>query len=261
MVKAPGIVVNGIPISIEQINEEVQYHPADSLEGAKYEAMRALVIRELLVQEAVEKGILDQENAMKNPEETVDKLLEQEISVPEAAEETCRHYYESNKRRFYTAPLFQAAHIFFPAPPGDEEARKAAHEKATEVLKAVQDNPGQFGKLAKTHSACSSKSEGGQLGQITKGQTVPAFEAALHKMKAGELSAEPVETEVGFHIIKVYEREDGKLLPFENVKDWTADFLKQQSWQRAVSQYIQILAGKAEISGFRMEGAETPLVQ
>lgn len=47
---APGIVVNGVKISPEQINFEVQYHPAATLEDARYAAMKALVIRELLLQ-------------------------------------------------------------------------------------------------------------------------------------------------------------------------------------------------------------------
>lgn len=50
-------------------------------------------------------------------------------------------------------------------------------------------------------------------------------------------------------------------LPYEAVQDWIADYLKNQSWQRAVSQYIQILAGDAKISGFRLKAADTPLVQ
>lgn len=52
---APGISVNGILISPEQISAEVQYHPAPTLFDAKYEAMQALVIRELLIQEAIKK--------------------------------------------------------------------------------------------------------------------------------------------------------------------------------------------------------------
>jgi peptidyl-prolyl cis-trans isomerase C len=45
------------------------------------------------------------------------------------------------------------------------------------------------------------------------------------------------------------------------VQQWVADYLKQSVWQRAVSQYIGILAGKAEIKGFKLKAAETPLVQ
>lgn len=261
MVHAPGITVNGLHITIEQINEEVQYHPAETLVDAKNDAMRALVIREILIQEAVRQGLCERDNAVSNAEAVIEELLKREIDIPEADVNICKHYYESNQNRFYTAPLFEVSHIFFPAPPGDTEARHKARHKAKNVLAQLTEQPALFEKMAKEYSACESAKQGGHLGQITKGQTVPAFEAALNKMQAGELSAAPVESEVGFHIIKVHEREDGRLLPFENVKDWIADFLKQQSWQRGVSQYIQILAGNADISGYQLKSSDTPLVQ
>ena len=81
------------------------------------------------------------------------------------------------------------------------------------------------------------------------------------KMQEREMSEEPVETEVGYHIIKVHKRAEGKQLPFEAVQDWIADFLKDQSFQRAFSQYVQLLAGEAKISGFKLKQADTPLVQ
>ena len=51
MIKSPGIEVNGIHITPEKINAEVQYHPAPSLQEARHAAMQALVIRELLLQQ------------------------------------------------------------------------------------------------------------------------------------------------------------------------------------------------------------------
>ena len=51
------------------------------------------------------------------------------------------------------------------------------------------------------------------------------------------------------------------VLPFESVAEWIGDHFKKESWQRAFKQYIQILAGQAKISGFRLGGADTPLVQ
>jgi peptidyl-prolyl cis-trans isomerase C len=60
MISAPGITVNGVKITIEQINSEVQYHPAPSLPDAKYQAMQALVIRELLIQQAIKLGLCDE---------------------------------------------------------------------------------------------------------------------------------------------------------------------------------------------------------
>ena len=258
---APGITVNGIKITSDQINVEVQYHPAKALPEAKYEAMQALVIRELLIQKAASLGFCAREEAVKNPDQIIDDLLGSEISVPDPDEQTCRRYYENNKKRFYTSPLFEVSHILYLAPPEDDDARAKAKTKAESALVRIKSQPKLFDEIAKQESGCSSAKEGGRLGQISKSQTLPAFESVLMSMKEGEMSAEPVATEVGYHIIKVHERAEGKQLPFESVKDWIADFLKSQSWQRAFSQYVQILAGEAKISGFRLKQADTPLVQ
>ncbi len=261
MIAAPGITVNGVKITSEQINAEVQYHPAESLSGAKYEAMQTLVIRELLIQRATDLGFCKHDEAVKNPDETLEILFEKEITVPQADEETCQRFYEQNKERFFTSPLFEAAHILYPALPGDEDARKIALEKAGKALDRIIQKPERFESIAKTESACSSAKMGGHLGQVTKGQTTPAFEAALLDMQEGEISSAPLASEFGYHLIKVHKRLEGKQLPFEAVHEWITDYLQRQSWQRAFSQYVQLLAGQAEVSGFQLKQTDTPLVQ
>lgn len=261
MIAAPGITVNGVKISIEQINAEVQYHPAKNLAEAKREAMKALVIKELLIQQAVKLGICPNNEVNGAADEIIDKLLEREISVLEPTQEECERYYRNNEKRFVTTPLFEVSHILYIAPADDEKAREAAKVKASKSLQNILLSPGLFPEIARSDSACPSGKLGGNLGQIGKGQTVPAFEAALIQMQEGEISPEPIASEVGFHIIHVHRRIDGRTLPFEMVADWIADTLKQKNWERSFSQYIQILAGQSKISGFQLQGAESPLVQ
>lgn len=258
---SPGIVVNGINISIDEINAEVQYHPAEALSSAKHEAMKALVIRELLIQRAAELGLCAREEAVANPDAVIDDVLDQEISVPQASAEDCERYYNNNLKKFFTSPLFEVSHILYMAPPEDEDARKKALQRAQAALEKIKSAPHSFADIAKSESACSSAKDGGMLGQISRGQTMPAFETALFQMRQGDISAEPVATEVGYHIIKVHERADGEQLPFAAVKDWIARDLQAKSWDRAFNQYIQILIGRSKISGFRLDGALNPLVQ
>lgn len=261
MIAAPGITVNGIKITPEQINSEVQYHPAESLFSAKYEAMQSLVVRELLIQRAVNLGLCVHDEALQNPDDILETLFEAEIETPEADEKTCKHFYENNKGRFYTSPLFEASHILYLAPSDDEDARQLALENAQKALERVTKNPESFAAIAKAESACSSAKNGGHLEQITKGQTTPAFEVALLSMQEGEISKEPLASEFGYHVIKVHKRLEGKQLPFEAVHEWIEDHLRRQSWQRAFSQYVQLLAGQAKISGFQLKAADSPLVQ
>lgn len=258
---APGIVVNGIKITPEEINAEVQYHPASSFPEAKYQAMQALVIREMLLQRAVEMGLCDREDAVKKTDDVIEQLLEQEIEVPQADKTTCERYYKNNKERFFTSPLFEVSHILYLAPIEDKDLREEAQQKSINAIHKLNEDPTIFEVIAKDESSCTSSKDGGRLGQVSKGQTMPAFERALFKMQEGELSQEPVETSVGYHVIKVHKRVEGKQLPFDVVDNWIKEEIETKSWNRAFSQYIQILSGKAEISGFRFEGAKTPLVQ
>ncbi len=258
---APGITVNGIKITPEQIGAEMQYHPAESVFSAKYETMQSLVIRELLIQRAAELGLCHHEEEIKNPDSVFEELFEQEISVPEPDKETCQRFYDNNKRKFFTSPLFEAAHILYLAPVKDQEQRQKALKQAEEALKKIQKAPESFEAIARTESACSSAKIDGHLGQISKGQTSPAFEKALFSMQEGEISTEPLSSEYGYHLIKIYKRIEGKQLPFEAVQEWITEYLTKQSWQRAFSQYIQLLAGQAKISGFQLKQTDFPLVQ
>lgn len=257
----PDIIVNGITIPPDEIHSEMQYHPADSLENAKYEATRALIIKELLIQRATELGLCKRDDVIDKPDEIIDILLEKEVQVPQADEATLQRYYANNSNKFFTPPLFDVAHILYLAPSDDAKAREVALYQAESDLTKIKKNPDLFEIIARKTSGCSSAKDGGYLGQISKGQTMPDFEAALFQMQAGELSETPVATKVGYHIIKVYKRVEGAQLPFENVADWIRNDLQQKSCDKAIHQYIQILFGKSDIRGFDYTGATTPLVQ
>ncbi len=263
MIAAPGITVNSVKITPEAVNAEVQYHPANNLFDAKYEAMQALVIRELLLQRAVELGLCDRAEAedSDNLDAVFETLFEKEIILPDSDEETRQRFYENNKKQFFTSPLFEAAHILYLAPMEDEEASELALNHVQNAFARIQKDPSCFEDIAKAESACSSAKMGGHLGQVTKGQTTPIFETALFAMNDGDISIQPIKSEYGYHLIKVYKRIEGKQLPFEVVQEKIEDDLRRQSWQRAFSQYIQFLAGEAEISGFQLKKSDTLLVQ
>lgn len=255
------VIVNGVGITDKQINTELQYHPAREIADARTRAMRALVVRELLLQEAQNKGVFKDRQSIKDESGVIETLLQKDIQVPSPDHDSCLRYYKNNQQRFMTSVLYEASHILLSAPADDGEKRAQALQKITDILAALKQSPDLFAALAREHSACSSAKEGGRLGQISKGQTTLEFEQALFKMKKGDISPSSVATKYGYHIIFVHERADSMQLPFEAVKDWIADYLKQSVWRRAVSQYIEILAGKADIKGFNLKAAETPLVQ
>jgi peptidyl-prolyl cis-trans isomerase C len=263
------VLVNGVEISDHAINSELQYHPAGSVEEARAAAARALAVRELLLQAAARFGI-DRpdppEPGQADERETEDEalirtLIAREVRTPEPDEAACRRFYEQNLKRFRSPDLFEAAHILFPADPEDAEAGARVKEQASAVLREALAAPERFADLARELSACPSAAQGGNLGQITRGQTVPEFETFLFNLEPGQICPVPVKTRFGYHVLRLDRRIEGRQLPFEAVSDKIAEYLREHVWRRAVSQYLQLLVGQAEIRGIELNGASTPLVQ
>ena len=132
--------------------------------------------------------------------------------------------------------------------------------RTREVLAQLCEAPERFAALAHEHSSCPSRDSGGSLGQLSRGQTVPEFEAYVAHMKEGEIAPEPVETRYGYHIVYLQRRIEGSPLPFELVEHRIRDYLRESVMRRAVSQYVGLLVAKASIQGIDMAGSETPLV-
>ena len=248
------IRVNDIEIGAAGIAEEMQYHPATSAEEAQRAAAEALVVRELLRQEARAQGFGDGNDA-------VEDLLEAAVTTPEPDEASCRRYYEGNRRRFRSPDLIEAQHILVAAAPDETEDRAKAKAKAEDLARQVTADPAAFAALAREHSDCPSKESGGHLGQIGRGSLVPELETYVFAMKAGGICPVPVASRYGWHVVRVLERADGRELPFESVRETIADYLTESSWRRAVSQYISLLAGRAAIEGIALRAAHSPLVQ
>jgi len=261
------ISVNGVGIAREAIAEEIQHHPAKAPIDAWHRAAEALVIRELLKQEVARQNItaepvLDADGRRESDEEAAIRvLLEQNVQVPQADEAACRHYYENNRRRFRSGDLFEPAHILLAAAPGDLESREGAKRRAFELIAVLREEPSRFGELAREHSACPSGQQGGNLGQIGPGQTVLEFEAALARLGAGEMTHAPIESRFGFHIIRLERKIEGRELPFEAVHQRIADYLAASAYQRALAQYVAVLAAQATITGVELSGADAQLVQ
>jgi peptidyl-prolyl cis-trans isomerase C len=268
------IRVNGVEISGAAIHAEMQHHPAATASAAMREAAQALVVRELLLQEAARLGLAPapattpapaaagEERDGELPEEAlIARLIEREVRTPEAGEDECRRYYDANRRRFRSPELFDAQHILCAAAPDDEAARAAAKARAEGALRDLAGAPERFAELARTLSDCSSSTNGGSLGQVTRGSTVPEFETFLMSLDEGETCAVPVETRYGFHVVRLNRRAPGRELPFDAVRDQVAAFLADSVWRRAVHQYVMVLAGRAAIEGIAIQKAASPLVQ
>lgn len=259
----PEIVsVNGIEIPRDIIAREVQHHPAPKAIEAWQSAARALAIRELLLQQARYLKIVPApHNEESGPQETdeealIQGLIEREVATPDPDDAACRRYYEQNKRRFRSPPIYAATHILFSVRQDDPEGYAKTQALAQSVLAELKQNPERFEELAREHSACPSAAQGGALGQISVGQTTPEFEKALEALAPGAMTEVPVETPYGLHIIRLDDKVEGKDLPFDLVADHIAGYLRENVTHRATAQYIARLVSSAEIAGIDLAGAE-----
>jgi peptidyl-prolyl cis-trans isomerase C len=253
------ISVDGVQIPEEAILHEAQNHPSANPGKALRAAAEALVVRQLLLNEARRLDLMD---AGSDDDETlVRELMEREIVTPHATLEECRRFYDNNPDRFMSAPLWEARHILLSAPETDSERRSRAHTLALGICMELGRDPQNFAALALAHSDCPSRNNGGNLGQLSPGATVPEFETALKHMEAGTITPAPVATRFGYHIMALDREIVPQRLPFEVVRQRIADWLDAQAYARASAQYISILAGKAAIAGLKMGDANSPLVQ
>jgi len=253
------VSVNGVTIPRGDIGRETQHHPAEKPIDAWLAAARALVVRELLLQEARRLGIEpapleDDEGRRETSEDAlVRQLIEQEVRTPEPDEAACRRVYEQKQQTFRSSDLYAVRHILLPAAPGDAPARAAAKTQANALIELLASDPTMFPALASAHSACPSKNQGGALGQISRGQTVPEFEAALGDAPVGSVMTGPVETRYGVHVVMVDQKIAGAPFPFEMVHARIAAWLAERSRETAIRQYIAMLAGRASITGIELE--------
>jgi peptidyl-prolyl cis-trans isomerase C len=119
-------------------------------------------------------------------------------------DEEVKAYYEANGQYFKSEESVTAKHILV------DSAEQA------EEIKSKIDAGMNFEMAAMQFSSCPSKDQGGNLGNFTRGRMVPEFEAAAFELAVGEVS-EPVQTQFGYHIIKVEEKNEGSVKPLEEV--------------------------------------------
>jgi peptidyl-prolyl cis-trans isomerase C len=255
----PDIVVNGDTIPASDVSAELQNHnvPQGKQALAWRRAARALAIRALLLQEAKKRNLDANTHDIgpgKNETETealIRTLLEQALPETTPDETALRAYYDANPERFRAPALYEASHILFAA---DETApaREKARIRAVAALGILTHNPDQFRNLARNESDCTSRQSDGRLGQISRGETVEAFDRMLDQLEPGAIAPEPIETRFGFHILRLDAKAPGDILPFENAKPRIAEATEKAAWTRAANEFVTDLVSHADISGIDM---------
>lgn len=177
----------------------------------------------------------------------INNLIEKQIaSKVSVTDEEIKKFYDENKDKFKHEEAVQASHILVGTDPkATADDKKKAREKAEAILKRVKGGE-NFAEIAKKESTCPSSANGGDLGYFSKGQMVPAFESAAFALKPGEVS-QVVETQFGYHIIKVTDKKQAGTDSFDDVKQKISGYLKAQEIQKGISEYVEKLRKEGKI--------------
>jgi len=255
--------------------------PADkkkeAQDGLKKQLMEEFVLRTLLTNETNNKkiGVTDKEmhaaiNQIKAnipPEKTIDdflrennirredialgikirKLVEMETGKKsKPTEKEISKFFTDNKEKFTTQDSVHVRHILVTIDAKDDEKMKAEKKARIESLRKQILEGADFAEIAKNNSDCPSKENGGDLGEIKKGQTVKPFEDAAFSQEINQIGP-VVTTEFGHHVIQVLGRSPAKTVKLEEVKDKIAIYLEQQKQAEAFSKMTARLRKNAVI--------------
>ena len=236
------VIVNGKPIPKAQLDKLVQKTGQADNPQVRDQAREMLVTRELILQEANNRG-LSQSDAVKEQIEQsrmgilVAAVFQDYVEKEGVAEADLKAAYESVKSQ-YTGKEYHVEHIL---------VEKEADAKAiTAQLKAGAN----FEELSKAKSKDpGSAPTGGDLGWVSEKSLVPEFSKAMVQLKKGQITDKPVKTQFGWHIIKMDDVRDVKAPPMEEIKDQLKQMIaSDQNWQKAkFAEMMQKLRAKAKI--------------
>lgn len=236
------VIVNNKAIPKAQLDKLVQRSGQPDNPQVRDQAREMLVTRELIIQEADKRGVIQKEMVREQLEQArmgvlVGAVFEDFVEKEGVAEADLKAAYESVKAQ-YTGKEYHVEHILV-----DKEADAKA---ITAQLKAGAN----FEDIAKAKSLDpGSAKNGGDLGWVSDKALVPEFSKAMVQLKNGQITDKPVKSQFGWHIIKMIDSRDVKAPSMEEMKDQLKQMImSDKNWQKAkFSEMMQKLRSKAKI--------------
>ena len=178
----------------------------------------------------------------------VERLIrEMTRDVPLPSEEQAKDLYDENRNKYTTPEQIRAAHIVKHVDASTSLSQ--AKEAILKIQKELKSGK-SFEALADENSDCPGN--GGDLGYFPRGQMVPQFEDVVFSMKKNEVS-DVFQTEFGFHIAKVLDRQPSRPVDFEKMKQNIIERLHEENRNKKVEDFVDELKEKAEIVLFAPE--------
>jgi len=165
--------------------------------------------------------------------------------IPQPSDAAIQAYYQAHQKDYQVQDQVKVRHILIKLPPGsDSKADAEARAKAEDVLKQVRAG-GNFAELAKKYSDDpGSKVQGGELGFIQHGVTVPEFDKAAFALNPGQTS-DVVKTQYGYHIIQSEEKQSAHTKPLAEVKSEIVSTLSNELLGQQEQNYANSLTAEA----------------
>ena len=236
------VIVNGKPIPKAQLDKLVQRSGQPDNPQVRDQAREMLVTRELVLQEADKRGVLQKEIVREQLEQArmgvlVGAVFEDYVEKEGVAEADLKAAYESVKAQ-YTGKEYHVEHIL------------VEKESDAKAIIAQLKSGANFEDIAKAKSMDpGSAKNGGDLGWVSEKALVPEFSKAMVQLKNGQITDKPVKSQFGWHIIKMIDSRDVKAPSMEEMKDQLKQMImSDKSWQKAkFSEMMQKLRTKAKI--------------
>lgn len=239
-------------------------------EAADAATLRQRASVELLRQAAIAAGLLAADDpapvggvTSEAASIAIEALLDRELVLPEPDDAACRRFHAAHAARFASGERVRLRHVLFAVTPGVDVGALRRHAEAL-LIDLRARAPGEadrFAVAAAQWSSCPSGKAGGDLGWLGAEDCAPEF--AREVFGHAEVGVLPrlVHSRFGLHVVEVLERRPGELPTYEAVRGAVRRALEAQAFATALRQYLQRLAGEADVRGVDLDAASSPLVQ
>ncbi len=252
------VTVNGVAITQNDVDTELMNAtqgrfnqvPPEKQAEFRRQVLEQLVAKELVFEDAKKTGVLKSQefkNEFAKIQERIKKDLaiqvwkKQQMDKIKVSEKELKKYYDENKEEFNEQERVHARHILVKT---EDEAKSIISKLKGLNGKALQE---KFVELAKEFSTGPSGPKGGDLGYFAQGQMVPEFNDKVFSMKVGTVTAKPVQTQFGYHIIYLEDKKDKTTRSFDEVKPFIEQRLKIEKFNASMQDKIENLRKQAVI--------------
>jgi peptidyl-prolyl cis-trans isomerase C len=234
----------GIKISEKEVDEKLMDIKKRLPNQASFEsALKSINFSEATFKTFIRRGM------------AIEKFIGEQFGKEvEIADKETRSYYENNLNLFKKPEQVRASHILIKVEPQASESQRAEAQKKLEKIQEKMQNGEDFASLAKEFSQGPSNVKGGDLGYFRRGQMVKPFQDAAFALKPGEVSG-IVKTRFGYHLIKVVDKKQEGTIPYVEVKDRIAQYLKREKIQKRMGLYVEKLKENAKVERFLTKGS------